>query len=313
VVPTPCYSLGYTTPFAAPSLLGALVTLNGTGDFDGCRAFTDALMLKGSICLTSPQPVFANGSVVGVAGAGAAAAVASSVSVGAGVAPVPPINANVSTCSINGVYQPPVVTTQAGAPNVTFVAFSAFTYVTEYLGLPTGWGTAISAAQLADATRALCAQPWAVLANATAPSAQPFVAGYCITGAYAVSLLATGYGLPLDAPALSVASSNSSISYALGSMLYEANALAWSFTPPACDSLVSRAAVYGLGAALAVATVIAIGAVACACSARRRAAAYDLPVALPTINPAVGATGYAHMAGGSPQLGVAGGAVQAWK
>jgi hypothetical protein len=91
------------------------------------------------------------------------------------------------------VYQPPLTTTAAGQRNVTFVAFSAFMYVVQYLGLPTGWGTAVSVSEIVAAPAALCAMPWAKVVNRTAPSTLPFVAGYCVMGAYVASLLRVPY------------------------------------------------------------------------------------------------------------------------
>jgi hypothetical protein len=63
------------------------------------------------------------------------------------------------------------------------------------------------------------------------PDTLPYATSYCLTGTFAAILLTEGYGIdPVSSSVVTVAAPNSAYSYAMGAMLWHANALGWSFT-----------------------------------------------------------------------------------
>ena len=86
--------------------------------------------------------------------------------------------------------------------------------------------------------------------NSGLPEPQEFeyLSGYCFSAMYALELLSTGYGFPeTDTPITVVEDVNGTeVSWALGSIIYQANALSWTLEPPddnggaSQDSCVSR-------------------------------------------------------------------------
>jgi len=65
-----------------------------------------------------------------------------------------------------------------------------------------------------------------VTANATYGSSK-FLYSYCSLGSFIVSLLGTGYGVPLNTTTITVLPSALGLSYAAGAMIYSVNNLPW--------------------------------------------------------------------------------------
>lgn len=224
-IPNPCYLTGtplgltnFTSTSVAP---GLTVSFVGTSDAAGCLRIASALMLRSAYCLTDPkpQPVAIN----------AAAAVAPST-LPPLINPAPGVNG--STCSINGVYQPPLsppalagTGALPGARNVSFLAFSFFTYMYPFFGVAPD----APLSQLLNGVATFCGLDFAT-ANASyysrtvVPAAIP---AYCLYGSFAAALLTVGYKIPTDGQYVTVMTEQ--FSYAAGAMLVAVNQLAWDF------------------------------------------------------------------------------------
>jgi apyrase len=216
----PCYLLGtplrltnYTSTAVAP---GVMFNFLGTSNATECSRLATTIMMRASYCLTDPKPTPVSVSVAGVA---------------APVALPPAINPNAtgSTCSINGVYQPPLTPpllpgmNGSSGRNVTFYAFSFFAYMWPFFGLPSG----APLSQLQAAVAAFCALDYAT-ANATFYSRTTLptsIPEYCLTGSFGSALLAVGFKIPTDSSFVTVPASP--FSYASGAMLVAVNQLAW--------------------------------------------------------------------------------------
>jgi hypothetical protein len=106
---------------------------------------------------------------------------------------------------------------------VRFVAFSSFSYVYESLQL--SYTAALS--ELRNRSAAFCSLDY-VSARASFPSSS-FFNEHCIRAVYALTLLVDGYGLDASSPGLvTVVPSQPGVSFAMGSMVYEANGLPFS-------------------------------------------------------------------------------------
>lgn len=261
VANSPCYSPGLNYSYV-DIVRGASTSINGTGSFDACRAsILGSLLDKGAQCLTAPKPSSPPSVTTRYRGRALAPS----------VAPTPPPAINVDptlargSCSIGGVYQPPV-------SGVTFVGFSSFSFLWQFLNLPTN-GTDLD--QIASLGRTLCATPWAELRNAHRSVPASFLQGYCFLSALTVALLVDGYGFPSnDTRILTVATPDSPYGWALGSMLFDANSEPWSVDPtptPSVDSIDYRSAFFG---SISVAAILAAALVAAACMlwSKRRSA-----------------------------------------
>ena len=256
-IPHPCFLSNTPSAFLGfnSTALGGLVTFSGTSNATRCREFVLPLMLRGAQCLTDPRVPFTPGvaytSALGGASSSAAAAIPA----------LPLINTNLSgsTCSVNGQYIPPLIPPSvfsASSP-VKFVAFSGFSFVWEALGLR-------SDGALSDLTRnatIFCNSDWDA-ANATFPGARgAFLFNYCILSIFAETLLLKGYGINESTPGIvTVVSSRASpaVSWALGSMLYEANGLPFGVATAPCPAANTNA-VGWLAGSLAI-SLVAIGA-----------------------------------------------------
>ena len=103
----------------------------------------------------------------------------------------PPEPSCSSSCSRPGAYQPPI--------RGDFVAFSAYAYTTDFLGLePT-----FSLAELAAAGKAFCRTRWQTIEAECAAGRRPvcnewWLNRYCFSAAYIVTLLHDVYGFPMD-------------------------------------------------------------------------------------------------------------------
>lgn len=226
-IPNPCYltgtPLGFTNFTSTSVAPGLTVSFVGTGDPAGCMRVAAALMLRSSYCLTDPkpQPLPIN----------AAGPVSPPASLPPLINPLPGVNG--STCSINGVYQPPLsppalATTgapPAGARNVSFLAFSFYTYMYPFFGVAPD----APLSQLLDEVATFCALDFAT-ANASyysrtvVPAAIP---AYCLYGSFGAALLTVGYKIPTDGQYVTVMTEQ--FSYAAGAMLVAVNQLAWDF------------------------------------------------------------------------------------
>jgi hypothetical protein len=209
-------------------------------------------MQRSAICLTDPKPV------VGVSATGASRRL--QVAGRLGFPPPPSINANASgtTCSINGVYQPPLFPptgVPATSAPVQLYGFSSFSFLWEFLRIP----YAAPLGNVSAAVTALCAMDYAT-ANATYGD-NGFLFSYCSLGSFIVSLLGTGYGVPLNTTTVTVLPSNLGLSYAAGAMIYSVNNLPWQLNATANNGTVvagsttaplSVALSAGLGAPLAL-------------------------------------------------------------
>jgi len=190
-VPNPCYPEGFRFEYEDLST-GRSVAMVGSSNYSACHDTMDQLMDKGATCLTDPNPVPPAGSGV----------------------LLPPIDpGSPLTCSVGGVYQPPL--------NVTrFVAFSAFSYVWSFLGLPLQGSTPD---MLRSAAAAFCATSWEQAQKAHPGVPAKFLSSYCATASLAHSLLTTGYGLAGASTAVTVADPSEDYDWALGSILWDAN------------------------------------------------------------------------------------------
>lgn len=209
----PCMLPNGTTPYMLTvNDVGDNVPFRGAGDWDSCVAYYRYLMDAGSVCTTDAQnpatllPATSIPSIeVGLPAAGR----------------VPSIQAGGNrTCSVGGVYQPPIADTP-------LVAFSGYTYLYEFFGLDAN----ASPAELQAAGRAFCGMSLAQALAAHPEEPPSFTVEYCATAAYIHTLWTVAFGIAQDSRQITVAvgSNSSAYSYAFGSMLYEANALAWAY------------------------------------------------------------------------------------
>ena len=118
---------------------------------------------------------------------------------------------------------------------------------------------------LASAGTELCKlNDTGILARNGVFSSQMWV--FCFTSSYIYSLLATGYGFPVNDPRiLTVAPSTSTYSYALGAMITFADLQGWTFAPSTASSAASATpddthrkddAIVGLAVAFAIVSVL---------------------------------------------------------
>lgn len=228
-IPHPCYLAG--TPGGVSfnsSIAGGMVNFSGTSNWTACREFVTPLMLRGAQCLTDPKP---DSWPQAAASSSATAMDWAALQRLQGIAPLPVINPYDpgSSCSIGGQYQPPLVpsslSSSADSP-VRFVAFSSFSFVYESLAL--NYSAALSELRTKSAT--FCNLDYAG-ANASFPTG-PFFTEHCIRAVYALTLLVDGYGLDASVPGIvTVVPSKPGVSFAMGSMVYEANGLPFSLRP----------------------------------------------------------------------------------
>ena len=73
--------------------------------------------------------------------------------------------------------------------------------------------------------------------NAQLPDPAPsaYLSGYCFSAMYALELLTAGYGFPEEDSPITVVDdvNGTEVTWALGSIVYHANALGWELLPPA--------------------------------------------------------------------------------
>ena len=119
------------------------------------------------------------------------------------------------SCNRLGAYQPPLVG--------DFVAFSAFAYTAEFLGLD----SQLTLATLRDAGREYCRTPWREVAADCEPDCnEEWLNRYCFSSAYIVTLLHEVYGFPLDQQILiSNELEGADIDWTLGAMVQMAEEL----------------------------------------------------------------------------------------
>ncbi len=210
----PCMLKNGTTPYALTvNDVGDNVPFRGAGDWDACVAYYAYLLNKRTACTTDAQnpttlepATVIPGQKVGLPANGR----------------VPHISAaGNNTCSVNGVYQPPIGDTP-------MVAFSGYSFLYEFFGLSSN----ASPAELQAAGRAFCGLTLAQ-ANAAHPGQESYTVDYCATAAYIHTLWTVGYGIAPDSRQITVAmgANASAYSYAYGSVLYEANSLTWEYNP----------------------------------------------------------------------------------
>ncbi|XP_026866255.2 ectonucleoside triphosphate diphosphohydrolase 1 [Electrophorus electricus] len=90
-----------------------------------------------------------------------------------------------STCSFNGVFQPPV--------HGNFGAFSAFYFVMDFLNLTAG---SLDKAQ--SKLQEYCALPWNTIKKMYPHVKEKYLAEYCFSGTYILTLLEDGYNFTSD-------------------------------------------------------------------------------------------------------------------
>jgi apyrase len=208
-IPHPCYLAGTPGGVAFDSLIaGGQVNFSGTSNWTACKEFVAPLMLRAAQCLTDPKPTSWPRNA-------AAAALLQRV------APLPVINpvSPGSTCSIGGQYQPPPTP-------VRFSAFSSFSFLYEALGV----AYAAPLSDLRSSSASFCSLGYSAARQAfpTAASFSPF-SELCLRAVYAQTLLVEGYGLDeTTAGVVTVVPSQPGLSFAMGSMIFEANGLPFS-------------------------------------------------------------------------------------
>lgn len=241
VLENPCFFEGYNVTFTDPRT-GAQTLFVGQGDFDACKTGPVASLIdKNALCLTVPRPQ--RDTAVSVRG---------SSNRRRRLLPSPPprINPdNKSTCSVGGEYQPPV-------SGITFVAFSGFKYVWAGVGMPAKGGTLRA---FADAGRTLCRQNWTTVRARFPKADESDLYPFCFMAAYQTALLVDGYNIDQDdANALIVASTDATVGWALGSIIYEANALRYQVTLPFYAPFVAAVIVAALAGAALIVVALAV-------------------------------------------------------
>ncbi len=227
-IPHPCFLAGSPGVNFTSLIAGGWVNFTGTSNWTACKEFVTPLMLRDAQCLTDPKPT-SWPQLRAMAPSGITALDWTSLQEQrlAGALPLPVINPNIpgSSCSIGGQYQPPLMSSFADVRPVRFAAFSAFSRVYDALGLRRDGPLS----DLRSSSAVFCNMDFAT-AYASFPSARgPFFNTYCIQSVYAETLLVEGYGLNTTAPGIVTALPTDSISWTLGSMLYEVNGLPFSF------------------------------------------------------------------------------------
>lgn len=200
----PCFNT-FTYPYnTTVSGVAHAVGMWGSGDFRACAAALAPLMLKSTTCLTDPLPDTSSARAAALAGT------------------VPPINPSAagSTCAVNGVYQPPFNGTK-------FVAFSTYSYVATWLGLPPD----ATPATLALAGTQYCAKPMATVQKEHEGTPFEYLRDYCFQAAYAYAFLTTGLGMPDNYAGLHIApaAQNDQFNWAAGAILAQANAMTYQY------------------------------------------------------------------------------------
>lgn len=196
-VANPCYLDGYTFQYEDLAS-GIIYNMAGSGNFTECSNVMIALMDRQAICLTDPNPIPPTTGAPSTIGGSA----------------LPPIDpSSPLTCSIGGIYQPPV--------NVTkFVAFSGFSFIWNFLKLaPVG----TTPAQLASAAATFCGTSWEQAKRQNPSEPEKYLSAFCATATLSHTLLTTGYGIPAQSTAVTVALPSTGYDWALGSILWDAN------------------------------------------------------------------------------------------
>jgi hypothetical protein len=93
-------------------------------------------------------------------------------------------------CSFDGVYQPDLAAGDL-VLRTSFYEISAFVFTAAFLGLDEG----APLGAMDAAGRAFCALSWAEAEAAHPGTPEDFLAGYCFSAMYFVTLLQRGYGL----------------------------------------------------------------------------------------------------------------------
>ena len=141
------------------------------------------------------------------------------------------LHADGTRCGFLGEYQP-----SAGSAGKLY-AFSNFAYTWAFLGVD----AAADIAEVRARAATICSYDMSELAEYNAglpvPSDPDYLTGYCFSAMYAVELLSTGYGFPETATPITVVTdvNGTEVSWALGSIIYQANALDWVLEPPTDD------------------------------------------------------------------------------
>lgn len=127
-------------------------------------------------------------------------------------------------CSFAGIYQPPL------PPDDEFVAFSNYYHVWKFLGLP----ERATLTELHDATQTVCGMSRSELVKYNKGLKKPVddddLDSFCFRSVYAFQLLHNGYGFQMNNTirATKVIDGHK-VGWALGAMLYEINALPWTY------------------------------------------------------------------------------------
>ena len=137
-------------------------------------------------------------------------------------------------CSFAGIYQPPLPKQNTELFG-EFIAFSNYHHVWKFLGLP----QRATIGQLYVATQKACALNLKELKGFVGDSSKIDEADlptFCFRSAYTFQLLHNGYGFQLnDTIKVHKVLNGQKVGWALGAMLYEINALPWSYSQEAGD------------------------------------------------------------------------------
>ncbi|KAG5193011.1 nucleoside phosphatase family-domain-containing protein [Tribonema minus] len=140
-------------------------------------------------------------------------------------------------CSIAGVYQPAIPLDDSRQ----FYAFSGYYRAWTLMQLPEG----IALGAFLDQTRVLCSLDQSALEARNRLAGKPLkgdeIAATCFLATYCITLLIEGYGFSLNTTVHFVKNYNGyKVGWALGSMLYEINALPWKYTGPGSPDYVAN-------------------------------------------------------------------------
>jgi hypothetical protein len=128
-------------------------------------------------------------------------------------------------CSFAGTYQPNLPTQADGVGS--FIAFSNYRHVWDFLQLE----DVASLSQLLNATKYVCSlskDDYMAFNNGKVDEDE--VEDYCFRSAYVFQLLHNGYGFKMDDNITSLEVINGlKVGWALGAMLYELNAMPWTY------------------------------------------------------------------------------------
>lgn len=164
------------------------VNVVGSGDAVACAALVQKLLRLDTPCMTDPLPL----------------------------ENIKPTGES-STCSINGVYQPPIGVTKK------LIAFGAFDFTWRFFNL-TNDDTLRS---LNQSAKGFCGLNWNDAKNEFPGVPAKFLQLYCLSGTYIYHLLHNGYRIGDNENPVEIPDDSDNYTWTLGSMIYDVNALTY--------------------------------------------------------------------------------------